>query len=257
MAIYTFSAFNYGHKVTEDNQNIDFTENGIDVLTAIIPVNSYTLGDFVNAVSIAMNQVGGQDYTISLDRSTRKISISAPSNFDLLVSSGPTVNISAYNLLGFTLGDQAGSNSYEGDSASGSQYSVQFLLQDFVDFQDEQRKAESSVTETASGQVQVTSYGQIKLMSCNITLATDIPDQVAIRENPTGVADLRALMEYLTDKNPIEFLPDENNITFVKCLLEKTPESSDGTGFKLKELYGRNLTGYFETGNLQFREINF
>lgn len=258
MAIFTYSAFNYGHKITGDNQNINFSENGVDELTAEIPVGSYSLGSFVSALSVAFNKAGALDYTTTLDRVTRKITISASGNFELWITSGSLINISAFPLMGFTGADLTGASTYEGDSASGFQYSPQFLLQNFTNFEDEQRKAEASISETASGQVQVTSYGEVKTMTANITLATDIPNQVAIRENLNGISDLRNFMVYIIEKNPIEFIPDENTpSTFVKCLLEKTPESSEGVGFKLKELYSRNLTGYFETGDLQFRQITF
>lgn len=258
MAIFTYSAFNYGHKITGDNQSINFSENGVDELTATIPVGGYTLGTFVNALSLALNKVGALEYSVTLDRTTRKITISATGSFELWVVTGSLINISSFPLMGFTGTDRVGLSTYESDSPSGYQYSPQFLLQNFTDFQDEQRKAEASISVTASGRVQVASYGEVKTMTANITLATDIPNQVAIRENLNGVSDLRDFMSYLIDKNPIEFIPDENNPDiFTKCLLEKTSESSEGVGFKLKELYSRNLTGYFETGDLQFRQIDF
>jgi hypothetical protein len=257
MALITYPAFNYGHNVTSNNNYINFSEGGPEI-SATIAVGSYTLGSFINAISVAMNAVGGQAYSISLNRLTRKITISAPSNFELLINTGSQNNISAYDLMGFTGPDLLGSNSYEGDSASGSQYRPQFLLQGFVDFEDDQRKASAVVNESASGLVQVSSYGDVKTMSCNITLATNITPQIEIIENPTGVSDLRSFMEYAINKYDLEFIPDAINnpsSNIRNCLLEKTPESKDGTAFILKELYARNLTGYFETGNIQFREI--
>lgn len=257
MALLTFPAFNYGHNITNDNYFINFSEGGPE-LSATIKTGSYTLGSFINAISSAMNAVGGQAYTVTLDRTTRKITISAPSSFELLINTGSQKNISAYSLIGFNGADLTGLSTYEGDSASGSQYIPQFLLQDYVDFEDEQRKAAASVNESASGRVQVSSYGTVKLMSCNITLATNITPQVAITESPTGYDDLRTFMEYAKEKYDLEFIPDIINnpsSNIVNCLLEKTPEAKDGTAFKLKELYSRNLTGYFETGSLQFRKI--
>ena len=257
MALLTYPAFNYGHTVTSDNQFLNFSEGGPE-LTATIPVGSYSLASFVDAISTAINAEGGQLYTVSVDRSNEnKITISAPGNFELLPITGAQNNVSIFPLLGFTA-DTSGSNTYEGDVRSGSQYIPQFLLQDYVDFEDEQRKATASVNESASGIVQVASYGDLKIMSCNITLATNITPQVAITENATGVEDLRDFMEYAINKRNLEFVPDIINnpsTGIVECILEKTPESKDGVGFKLKELYSRNLTGYFETGNIQFRKI--
>jgi len=256
MTIKTYCAFNYGHTVTQDNQYINFSE-GAGELSAVLTVGSYTLGSFVDEVSTQLNKVGGQEYTVSLDRTTRKISISASGNFELLISSGSQVNISAYSLMGFTGADLTGTNSYEGDSASGSQFIPQFLLQNFTDFPNEQRKAAASINEAANGDVEVISYGDVNIMSANITLATDIVPQFAIRDNPNGVGDLRDFMIYATNKRPMEFIYDFEGDpnTFENCILESTPEDKKGTAFKLKELYTRNLAGYFETGNLQFRKI--
>jgi hypothetical protein len=259
MSITTYSAFNYGHTVTEDNQYINFSEDGgLTELGAQIDIGSYSLGDFINKVSEAINHIAQvQEYTVALDRSTRKITISAASNFDLLISSGTQTSISAYSLMGFTGADLTASNSYEGDSASGSQYAPQFLLQRYVDFADYLKTNNVSVNESASGVVEVVGYGRIEYMQCNITLATDIVPQGAINENPTGVADLRAFMTYITTKAPIEIIKDINDTnTYRKALLESTTESKDGTDFRLKELYARKLVGYFETGRLEFRALD-
>jgi hypothetical protein len=93
-------------------------------------------------------------------------------------------------------------------------------------------------------------------MECNITLATDIIPQGAIKENATGVSDLRQFLNYAINKNPIEFVADlENPNVFESTLLEKTQIDSKGTGFKLYELYARKLVGYFETKTLTFRKL--
>lgn len=256
MAITTYAAFNYGHTVTLDNQFINFSEGGPEI-SAVLDVGSYTLGQFIDQISLQLNKVGGQEYTVSLNRTTRQITISASSNFELLISSGSQVNITAYTLMGFTGADLTGSNIYVGDTASGFQYIPQFLLQTFVDFPDDQKKAASSINESANGDVEVISYGDVNIMSANITLATDITPQYVITPNPNGVSDLRAFLVYITNKRPIEFIYDYQGDpnTFVNCILESTPEDKKGTAFRLKELYSRNLTGYFETGVLQFRKI--
>ena len=93
-------------------------------------------------------------------------------------------------------------------------------------------------------------------MDCNITLATDIIPQGAIKENINGISDLREFMLYAINKNPIEFISDLDVPTlFESCLLESTKADSKGTGFKLYELYSRKLTGYFETKTLTFRKL--
>ena len=54
----------------------------------------------------------------------------------------------------------------------------------------------------------------------------------------------------------MEFIPNRlvPNV-FKRCILESTPASGDGVGFELRELYSRGLVGYFETGEITFREV--
>ena len=255
MTIKTKSTFYYGHTITLQNQAINFDEGGGSPLTATIDLGEYTLNTFADAVASAMNLAGTQEYSVSVDRFTRTLTISAPLNFSLLPVTGADANQSAFELMGFTV-DVSGSNSYAGDSPSGSAYSPQFLLQRYVDFTDDVETNNVSVNESASGRVEVVSYGQIEFMTCNITFATDIVPQGVIEENPTGVKDLNDFMRYLITKAPVEFIPDRNNPNvFTDTLLERTPESQNGTSFRLRELYARNLTGYFEPGTLRFRKI--
>lgn len=254
MALFKYSGFIYGHTITSDNQWIDFSENGITELSNEVDLGSYSFTDFVSKVAAAFNEVGTQVYTFGVNRVTRKVSIAAPSNFDLYVTTGTHSEISVFNLLGFT-SDKTGTNFYEADIASGSFFEPQFYLQNYIDFEDDVRNASSSVNQSASGKVEVISYGLIKQMSCNITLQTNITPQSVIKNNPTGVDDLRAFMNYAITKAPLEFVKDIDGVNFTKCILEKTPEDQNGTAFKLKELYARKLVGYFETGTINFREI--
>jgi len=254
MSIITYSGFTYGHEIYSSNEFINFDEGGGEI-SAQIEIGSYTLNDFLGKVLEAFNAEGGQEYSGSIDRLTRKVTISAPSNFSLLVTSGTQSSISAYNLIGFT-SDKDGSNSYESDIASGFFYEPQFLLQNYVAFEDNVMTAQASVNESASGVVEVVSYGKKEFMECNITLATDIVPQGVIKENVNGVSDLRQFLNYAINKNPIEFVPDlENPNIFESTLLEKTNSDSKGTGFKLNELYARKLVGYFETKTLTFRKL--
>ena len=256
MALETYSKFNYGHTVTENNNYINFDE-GIGELSAEIDVGSYSLGDFVSAVASAMNDVGTQEYDVTLDRATNRITITSISAFDLLIASGTQVNISAFSLMGFNGADLTGAITYESDSASGFSYEPQFILQNYVDFEDDVAAANSTLNQSASGRVvEVVKYGNVKLMSCDIKYITDITPQGVIKENATGVSDARQFMSYCITKGNLEVVPDiDAPGTFTKCLLESTPESRDGTGFVLKELYSRGLTGYFELNRLKFRKI--
>ena len=258
MSIFKYSAFTYGHTITEDNQWVNFSENGVDELSAQIDIGAYTLADFANKVAQAMNEVGTLNYTCTVDRETLKLTISADSNYWLYVTTGTNVSISAYSLMGFTT-DRSNVNNQEGDTISGSVYEPQTPLQKFVDFQDNVKFNESSVNESASGVVEVVSYGEIRIMEAEIPLITDITPQLYIKEDASGVANARSFLRYAITKAPLEFIPDysdgnkANNIT--ECLLESTPEDGKGTAFKLKEQYAKKLVGYYSTGKLTFREL--
>lgn len=258
MSINTYSAFTYGHTITEDNQWVNFSENGVDELSAQINIGAYTLGDFANAVATALNEIGTLNYTCTVNRENLKLTISADSNFWLYVTTGTNVSISAYNLMGYST-DRSDLNNQEGDNISGDVFEPQTPLQKFVDFEDNVKFNQSSVNESASGVVEVVSYGTTEMMECIIPLCTDITPQLYIKENANGVANVRAFMLYAISKAPLEFIPDysdgnrDQNIT--ECILEKTPEDSKGTGFKLKEQYAKKLVGYYSTGKLMFRKL--
>lgn len=258
MAIKTRSAFTYGHTITEDNQYINFMENGIDELAATIEVGSYYLNEFIDKIAQALNEIGDNTYTVTLDRSTRKITISADANFDLLVTTGTQVAISAFNLIGFTT-DRSGSSSYEADIASGFIYRPQAPLTakggNYVPFDNREESVQSKVNESSSGEIEVVTYGTRNFMECNIKYATDITGQNYIEDNASGVSDLRTFMQYITKKRPIEFLEDRDSTEFIPCILESTQNDSQGTGFELRELYSQGLANYFETGRLVFRRI--
>lgn len=255
MALNSFSGFIYGHTITDNNNWIDFSENGVDELSNQVDFGSYSFTDFVNKVLQAMNEIGSQEYQASIDRLSRKVTISAPSNFDLFVTTGIHSEISVFNLLGFT-SNKSGNNSYEADIPSGSFFEPQFKLQNFIDFEDNVKTAQSKVNQSASGRnVEVISYGLNKFMRCNIKYQTNISGQVVIKNNPNGVDDLRSFMNYAITKAPMEFIRNIEDIGFNTCLLESTPEDQQGTSFLLKELYALKLVGYFETGTLTFREL--
>jgi hypothetical protein len=258
MALKTLSTFYYGHNITQDNQYINFSEDGgTTELGGIIPVGAYSLTDFVGEVAKAMNAVGDNTYTVSLDRATRIITINSDNPVDLLVTTGTQQAISAYTLMGFTT-DRSAVTSAAADTATGSEYKPQYILQNYVDFEDILESVSSSVNTSASGQVEVINYGRVRMMQANIKYATDIEGQGAITNNPTGVADLRAFMTYATNKYPIEFMRDVGNRDdFIKCIIDKTAkDGKNGTSFQLYELYGQGLAFYFETRNIMFREIS-
>ena len=255
-ALDTLSAFTYGHTITLQNQNIDFVDD-VDILVAKIAVGSYSLEDFGDAIATALNDVATNlTYSVTLDRPNRTFTVTADGNFELLVASGANITTGAFSLMGYTGADTPSATSAVANNPSGSIYFPQFRLQRFTDFIDQVEKSSSVVKSSATGQVEVVSYGDIQFMNCDIMFATDITGQGVIENNATGVADLRAFMTYIIGKHPIEFIPDKDDLnTFTKCILESTRESRNGTAFTLKEMISKGLAYYFETGTLTFRKI--
>lgn len=258
MALNTFSTFYYGHSVNSSNLKFNFNE-GAGELTATIAIGSYTPTDFATQVQTALNAIGSFTYTVTFNRAARTITIAtSDGNFSLLVSTGSENAVSAWSLMGFTGADLSGAMTYTGDTTTGSAYSPPFILQDYVTDEDWQQAAAASVNKTASGRVEVVKFGDETFYQMNIKYVNNNtqPDSLIIKNNATGVADLRTFMQYIVEKRPIEFMPDiDATSNFEKVLLESSPSNKDGTGYKLKELYDQGLPGYYETGTLVFRVV--
>lgn len=258
MTVKTYSAWSYGHSITTDNNQLPFSENGVDELVGTLNSGGYTIASLATEMARAMNAVGTLNYTASVDRTTGLITIAGDSNFFLYVTSSSLSAISAYEILGFTT-ERSGASSYEGDTRSGSYFEPQFLLQSYVDFTDNQKSNNVTVQESATGKVQVVKYGDVNFMECNITLQTNIAQGrgSVIKNDPSGYDNLLAFMQYATTKQPLEFYKDidDPENTYTDCIVEKTSADSKGTGFKLRELYSRGFADWFETGIISFREL--
>lgn len=254
MALNSFSKFYYIGGVSLSNQNINFDEGGGELLAAV-EISSYTIEELALAVKTALDAAGTLVYTVDFDRDTRKFTISATGSFDLLVSTGTQASTSIFDLLGFTGGDLTGASSYTADSVAGSQYKVQFKLQDYVAENFLQERIQPNVNESASGELEVVSFGTRKFIEMNLLFITNLPmDGKVIRNNPSGVEDSIAFLEFATTKAPLEFMPDESDPdTFTSLILESTENSSNGLGFLLKEETGKNLPGVYRTGLLKWR----
>lgn len=257
--VTTFSKFYYGLIIDTQNQFMDFKEGAGPELTATLDVGEYTFNDILVEVKRALEDAGAFTYTVTGNRATRQITIaSATGTFSLLVGSGSHSGSSIYSLIGFTGSDRTSAMTYSGNGTSGSEYRPQFKLQSYIDQNDWQQAADASINKTASGRVEVVSFGVEKFFTFNIQFATDIDQgcNTVILNNPTGLEDLRNFMRYAITRSPLEFMPDKDlPNTFYKIILETTPDSSTGVGYKLHELYDKNLPGYFETGILKWRLV--
>lgn len=255
--IQTYSIFYYGHIVDETNYIVNFKEGAGPEFSAEIRNGSYTLTSYAQAVQDALNDAGALDYTVTVDRATRLISVNATGVFSLLVLSGSASGISAFPMIGFSGSDRTGSTSYTGNVSSGKSYIPQFKLQDYIDSTHWKQSADKTVNKTSSGRIEVVRFGEERFMQCNIKFITSIPQpNGVIKSNSTGLQDAIDFLSYLITKSPIEFIGDINNADiFESFILESAPDFTDGTGFRLKELYDKGLIDYYETGVLKFRVV--
>lgn len=253
MALNTYSKFYYGWTVTEASKHIDFNEGGAE-LTAELIVGSYSSSTLADEIKRAMEDAGALTYTVTFNRSTRKFTISAGSNFALLTTSGSHIGTLAFDLIGYTGADHTGASSYVADAVSGGTYSPQFKLQSYISSEHLRRAVDVSVNKTTSGRVEVVSFGLEKFMECEIKFITDIAQSGPILNNDTGVADYLAFIRFAVTKGQVEFMVDSNDVdTYEVFILESTEDSSDGTGYRLIEEYDRGLAGYYKSGKLKFR----
>ena len=256
--IKTWSKFIYGTSIDATNDYGDFKE-GATSFAANVSSGPYTLAELITAVQAAFNAVGGQTYTVSLDRTTGLVTISAASNFSLLLSSGANVGVSFWSILGFTqAADLTGANTYTGASRAGKIYYPQFLLQSYVSPDDYQVSYEPMVNRTADGRTELVRFGVDKMIEMDIQFITDLAmDGAVIKNNPTGVADVEAFLQDITGKSRFEFVPDvDTPSTLYKCVLESMPNYKDGTGYKLIERFADGLPGVFGTGLMTLRVVS-
>lgn len=254
--INTWSKFIYGTTVTQSNYLGDFNEGAADLLASLTP-GSFTLGELCLAIQTALNQVGGQIYTVALDRATGLVTISAAGNFELLIGTGANINFSFWSMLGFTGADLSGHNSYTGNLEAGTSYYPQFLLQSYIPPEINKMARTPMVNETATGRTELIRFGIDQIISFELKYLTDIPmDGVVIKNNPAGIAAVTAFFDGIIDKSRFEFVPDVNTpATIYKVLLDTTESYKDGTGFRLKELFMQNLPGMYETGVVTLRVV--
>jgi hypothetical protein len=255
MALSTFSKFWYGHTVDSTNYAIDFDEGGSE-LQASIDFGNYSPTEYLTAVKTALDGAGALTYTVSLNRSTRKITISSTSNFTLRTNTGTRASVSAWSLLGYTTAsNKTGASTYTAENETGSEYKPQAIMDMHIASENWLEKNDAVVNESASGVVQVVYFGDVRYIQGNIRLSTDITStQSQIETQANGVANLRSFMDYGISKSKFEFMPDRATATtYYKCIFESTEKSKNGIAYQLKEL--KNAAGYFETGKIIMRVL--
>lgn len=253
-----YSKFIYGFAFNSSNNKFDISE-GAGQIAVTIPVGAYTATKFCQELQKALNTVGTLGYTVTLDRSDFSIKIKAQSGtFRILGSTGASVTRTCLPIMGFEMVDTALAVEHISGQI-GKIYSVQFPVQSYLAPDQNKGLVNSTVTRSASGNnVAVQYFGEERTMECNLRLINNITQHPnsPLRTNPSGVEDAQEFLDFCIELNPVEFVPDEKNMSkFYRVRLEATPESQTGTGYRLKELWDMNLPNYFETGVLKFRVI--
>lgn len=256
--IKTYSMFYYGFEVTADNQILNIKEGTGDELIAEIEVGSYSASQLMVAVKTALDSVGANTYEVEFDRDSRRVTITSTGVFTLLGEDGSHFENNAQTLLGFSQTPTSSALSHEGGSVAGDIFRPQLWLQEYIPTRDYQQAVDAKVNKTANGGVEVVKFGTEKFMECNIKLQTNIDQGTRsyLRTNLTGEDDLRRFLQFLVTKAPLEFMPDENEPDdFETLILESTPDSQDGVGYRMKEMWDVGFNDYFQTGKLKFRKI--
>lgn len=247
--INSMSKFYFGTEVTLTNFYLNFDEGGSE-LTAILRRGYYSLTDFAAEIARAMTEAGGQTYSVSVNRSTRVLTISASGSFSLLITSGTNVGQDIFSLAGFSGVDVTGT-SLSGGSGAGYEYIPQFRLQDYVKPGQRQETIDSTINETGSGRIEIVKFGLRSFIEMNIRFITSVCQGGAIENNPEGYEDAEFFMTELIKRGDIEFMPDRNDTsTFYEISLDSTEQDSKGLKFKLTE---EPVQDYYKTGKLVFR----
>lgn len=258
MALGVFSKFYYGYEIDLENNKIDIDE-GSGELTATLTIGTYSPEGLATEIKTQLDAVGTKEYTVTFNRTNRKYTIACDAGtFDILIDTGTSAGLSPYDLLGFTgTVDLTGLGTYTSDSASGYEYKPQFWLQDYTAPTEWTELIDPSINISSSNIVEVVSFGNAQFTEFTIQFITDLPmDGKVIRNNPNGLSDANDFMQYITRKGKLDFMPDEGDVnTFYTVILDSTPESRNGTGYRLREETGRNLPNIYQTGRLKFRVV--
>lgn len=252
--ITTLSKFYFGTDVTLQNRALDFSEGGPEI-QATLNIGTYSLTEFAAEIQRAMNVAGSQIYSVTVNRTTQKITIASLGTFELLRGTGSRAGNAIWTLMGFgSGGDLTGYTSYQGANIAGYSYTTQYKLSDYISDEDNLVKENSVVNDTPAGIAQAVNFGDGSRIEMNIPIITDLTNLKlpVFYNNPNGVNDARFFIKYILSKKRIEFMPDMNNPnTFFKVYLESTSQDRDGKRWVLK-----NIThNIYESGKLIFRKV--
>lgn len=256
--ITTFSKFYYGIEITADNCHLDFDEGGGE-LTAALDWGTYTPEEIADEVALQLNAEGAFTYTATFNRSTLKLTITSSSSTELLLNSGSNAATSAYSTLGFSTVTDLTNTTFTAANNLCTAYVPQYILQSYIPVENYIEQLHQTVNETITGRQELITFGDMHMMKCNITFITDIaqPSGGPITNNASGVSDAIAFLRWIAKKNKVEFMEDASTASgYINLVLDASAASKDGTTMRLRELYDRGLSGYYETEVLTFRKVD-
>jgi hypothetical protein len=254
MQLTNNSTFYYGWQITQFNRFLDFNDGTLR--TATLDIGSYTSSGLATMIKKKMDALSTLDFTISFNRLTRKFTISATGSFSLPILSGTSSSLSVMPLLGFELSDLTGFSTYTGELESGFSYTTQFPIQSYKDTSINRKAIDGVINESTSGKIEVIKFGNNRFMEGEMLFITSVIQAAGsiIRSNPNGLAEYTQLIEWLTEKYPIEFMVSELNVdSFQEFILESSETDSKGLNYEIIELYDRGLADYYRSGKLTFR----
>ena len=118
---------------TPPNKNIDFSDgSGVHLATLTSDEYAYPFSTLMTNVGSKMTTAGSQTYTVTYNDTTGFVTISAPSAFSLLWSSGANAATNSAVLLGFAATDLSGSTSYTGTTSLRYQCTYDLTTQKFT-----------------------------------------------------------------------------------------------------------------------------
>lgn len=251
------SKFYYGWKITTANRFIDFNDGSIKLAT--LKVGTYTSQSLAIEIRKKMDAISLLDFNVTFDRANRKFTISTTSNFSLLFLTGSNAGQNCADLLGYTQTDKTGAMTYTSQNVSAYEYKTQFLIQSYKDTSTNRKAIDGTVNKSANGSVEVIKFGNERFMEADLNFITNIiqGDGSIVRTNITGREDVIQFLEWCTEKAPIEFMKNEDDVfTFQQFILESTPADSKGLDYDLTELYDKGMPYYYKTGILKFKLIS-
>jgi hypothetical protein len=258
MNLTSYSKFYYGIYVGEQNY-LDF-HDGTSLRSISIKSGGYSLTGLGIEIAKAMNAASTLTFYCTFDRSSRLLSINGSGIFSLLFASGPNSALSLKDVIGFQGVDYSGAALYSGLNAVGKEYKPQFYLQNYVDADFNKTPISAVVNRSTSGRVfEVVKFGSDNIFRFEIKYTTNLKIEGGspIKQNLTGVEDLKDFMEYSSEKWPLEFMKDEEDPDdFSQVILESTPSNQDGVGYEISPDYSAQLPEFYTLGGeLVFRRI--